>query len=170
MCEGSSPHLSKETQSLLRSRLRISALLLGAGFSVFFVRQLFFVPQDAGTQYWALHDVFWLMSLGCSCLGAACAIGTPSSFRLCARRSWPSSDCRRLFFIFLQLRVLTAREPILTGITSPWILLILVYSLYIPNTWKRAAWVLGFFAAAPVVLLVTCDVYDVEIARSGYSV
>ena len=51
MCKGSSPHLSKETQSLLRSRLRIAALLLGAGFGTFFVRQLFTADYASG---WSL--------------------------------------------------------------------------------------------------------------------
>src|SRR5436189_5724740 len=43
MCQGSSPHMSKETQSLLRSRLRMAALLLASGFGVFFARELFLV-------------------------------------------------------------------------------------------------------------------------------
>src|SRR5262245_7218261 len=54
MCEGSSPHLSKETQSLLRSRLRIAALLLFLGFGVFFVRELFYVDYSSGPELFIL--------------------------------------------------------------------------------------------------------------------
>src|SRR4029077_2447034 len=48
--------------------------------------------------------------------------------------------------------VVEKRIPMVSGITAPWMLLILVHSLYIPNTWKRAAWILGMFAAAPVII------------------
>src|SRR5262249_16362354 len=37
---GSGPHLTKETQALLRSRLRAAALILLIGFSIFLVRHV----------------------------------------------------------------------------------------------------------------------------------
>ncbi|HEY2883482.1 MAG TPA: serine/threonine-protein kinase, partial [Pirellulales bacterium] len=64
-----------------------------------------------------------------------------------------------LYFIAMQWLVIIGHVPILTGITAPWMLLVLVYSLYIPNTWRRAAWVLGTFAIAPVVLCIVADMY-----------
>ncbi len=44
LVEGSTPKLSCELQLLLRNRLRTAALLLGTGFGVFFIRNLFLVP------------------------------------------------------------------------------------------------------------------------------
>src|SRR5262245_48834660 len=41
LVEGSTPHLTTETRDLLRSRLRIAALLFFAGFLAFFVRWFF---------------------------------------------------------------------------------------------------------------------------------
>src|SRR5262249_21672263 len=57
-----------------------------------------------------------------------------------------------LYFIAMQWLAIKGHSAMLTGVTAPWMLLVLVYSLYIPNQWQRAAWVLGWFALAPVIL------------------
>ena len=41
LVEGSTPHLSTETNDLLRRRLRSASLLLFSGFLAFFIRSLF---------------------------------------------------------------------------------------------------------------------------------
>ncbi len=41
LIEGSTPHLSTETQGLLRRRLRITALLMFGGFLAFLINGLF---------------------------------------------------------------------------------------------------------------------------------
>ena len=153
MCQGSSPHMSKETQSLLRSRLRMAALLLALGFGVFFARELFLVDYNKAPQ------VFLLIFHGLVTL-ALVAVGG----RLCQKCSHATSTLRiaeivifglpALYFLTLQWEALQEKAPMLTGITAPWLMLVLVYSLYIPNTWKRAAWVLGSFAIAPVALCI----------------
>ena len=153
MCQGSGPHMSKETQSLLRSRLRMAALLLALGFGVFFARELFLVDYNKAPQ------VFLLIFHGLVTL-ALVAVGG----RLCQKCSYATSTLRiaeivifglpALYFLTLQWEALQAKVPMLTGITAPWLMLVLVYSLYIPNTWKRAAWVLGSFATAPVALCI----------------
>ena len=38
-------------------------------------------------------------------------------------------------------------------IVTPWVLLIFTYAMFIPNTWQRAAAVLGFVGALPIALL-----------------
>ncbi|HEY2760451.1 MAG TPA: serine/threonine-protein kinase [Pirellulales bacterium] len=153
MCDGSSPHLSKETQSLLRSRLRMAALVLGGGFGIFLLRELF------TTNYQSVPEVFVLIFQGIVTLTLLMVGG-----RLCHKCTYSLSTLRAaelvifgvpaMFFIAMQWLVIKGQLPILTGITAPWMLLILVYSLYIPNTWKRAAWVLGSFAVAPSVLCI----------------
>jgi serine/threonine-protein kinase len=153
MCQGSSPHMSKETQSLLRSRLRMAALLLALGFGVFFVRELFTVRYNNADELFLLifHGLVTVTLL---------AVGG----RLCQKCTYSTTTLRvaeivifglpSLFFLALQWETIRAKVPMLTGITAPWMMLVLVYSLYIPNTWRRAAWVLGSFAVAPVVLCI----------------
>ena len=152
MCQGSSsPHMSKETQSLLRGRLRIAALLLGAGFGTFFLRQLFTANYASGWELFMLifHGLVTVTLLG---------VGG----RLCHKCTYSLATLRMaelvifgvpaVFFVFMQWLNLMANEAFVVGATAPWMLLILVYSLYIPNTWKRAAIILGVFAIAPVVI------------------
>lgn len=155
MCQGSSPHMSKETQSLLRSRLRMAALLLALGFGVFFARELFLVDYSKAPQ------VFLLIFHGLVTLALLLVGG-----RLCQKKcsSYATSTLRgaeivifglpALYFLALQWEAIRKAVPMLTGISAPWLMLVLVYSLYIPNTWKRAAWVLGSFAFAPVALCI----------------
>src|SRR6478735_7395527 len=151
MCDGSSPHLSKETQSLLRSRLRIAALLLGAGFGTFFVRQLLTADYASG---WSLFLLIFhgLVTVTLLLVGGG----------LCHKCSYAISTLRiaelvifglpAVFFVFMQWLSLLANDSFVVGATAPWMLLILVYSLYVPNNWKRAAVILGVFAIAPVVI------------------
>src|SRR5262249_48270487 len=134
MCQGSGPHMSKETQSLLRSRLRIASLLLGLGFGAFFVRQLFVTKYDNAIC------VFMLVFHGLLTIALLLVGGG-----MCHKRKYTLSTLRiaelvvfglpAIFFALLQSIMLLVREPYLTGFAAPWMLLILVYSLYIPNTW-----------------------------------
>ncbi|HTQ39938.1 MAG TPA: protein kinase [Pirellulales bacterium] len=157
MCEGSSPHMSKETRSLLRSRLRMSALLLGGGFAVFFLRQLFLV------NYHSPEEMFLLLFHGLTSLFLLLIGG-----RLCQKCTYELSTLRiaeliifgvpSLYFIAMQWVAIRSGDPFLIGITAPWMLLILTYSLYIPNTWRRAAWVLGLFAVTPTAICIVAAV------------
>ncbi|MCC7083626.1 MAG: protein kinase [Pirellulales bacterium] len=158
MIEGSQPHLSTETRSLLRSRLRIAALLLAMGFAVFFVRNLFFTDYHSGTQ------LFMTFFHGGVTIALALVGGG-----LCHQCTFDLSTLRRaeliifglpaIFFVVMQWLHYDG-IPIAAGGTtrylespsSPWILLIFIYSLYIPNAWKRAATILGILAAAPCLL------------------
>src|SRR5690606_1162918 len=47
----------------------------------------------------------------------------------------------------------SSAEGFLVSILPPWMLLIFVYALYIPNTWQRAAWVIGMMTAAPLLTI-----------------
>jgi serine/threonine-protein kinase len=164
MCEGSSPHMSKETRSLLRGRLRIAALMLGTGFGVFFLRQLFLTNYSSATEL-GLLIFHGLTTLTLFMVGG----------RLCQKCTFPLTTLRIaelvifgvpvLYFLAMQWLAVIAGVPFLIGITAPWMLLILTYSLYIPNTWKRAAWILGLFAVAPTVLCVVAIFF----ALPGYS-
>jgi serine/threonine protein kinase len=60
------------------------------------------------------------------------------------------------FFLMLQQRVtLDARSGSFLPPPLPfWLLLIFTYGMFIPNTWRRGALVIGAMAVAPIVLLV----------------
>jgi eukaryotic-like serine/threonine-protein kinase len=152
MCQGSSsPHMSKETQSLLRGRLRIAALLLGAGFGTFFVRQLFTVNYASG---WELFMLIFQGLVTITLLGVGGSLCHKCTYSLATLRTAELVifGVPAVFFVFMQWLNLMANETFVVGATAPWMLLILLYSLYIPNTWKRAAIILGVFAIAPVVI------------------
>ena len=159
MVEGSQPHLSAETRSLLRGRLRIAALLLATGFAVFFFRNLFFTDFTSGPQLFMtfFHGV---VTVALALVGGG----------LCHKCTFELSTLRRaeliifglpaVYFIAMQWLaykhiggLIESGPAFLESPAAPWILLILVYSLYVPNTWQRAAWILGLMAIAPVAIL-----------------
>src|SRR5262249_56201478 len=88
------------------------------------------------------------------------------SLPLCRQRSVPMRKLRigeliifglpALFFLLLQRR--TTLDDVARGFMPPpmpfWLLLIFTYGMFIPNTWRRAAWVIGAMALAPVLLVV----------------
>src|SRR5207244_8341257 len=61
-----------------------------------------------------------------------------------------------VFFLLLQRRV--TLDDVARGFLPPpmpfWLLLIFTYGMFIPNTWRRAACVIGAMALAPDLLLV----------------
>ena len=162
---GSGPHLTNETQALLRYRLRAAALIQFVGFGVFLVRHVAGVlagePLDA--LLLGAH-VFVVLVLG------AC------SLPLCRHRSVSMSNLRAaelivfglpaLFFLLLQHRV-TLSEVARNYMPSPmpfWVVLIFTYGMFIPNTWRRAAVVIGVMALAPILLIASMMVAYPEVA------
>jgi serine/threonine-protein kinase len=151
---GSTPHLSGETQTLLASRLRLAALIQFGAFSSFFIKHLF----NLATFETSLHmAIFW------SHLAVTLLTGF-FAFVLC--RKCPKSLAKlrvaelvvfgspALYFLLLHYSVLTesAARFYVAQISSPWMLLVFTYALFIPNTWRRAAVVIGVLAALPVLL------------------
>jgi serine/threonine-protein kinase len=160
--------MSKETRSLLRGRLRMAALLLGGGFGVFFLRQLITV------NYHSAEEMFLLLFHGITTLCLLLVGG-----RLCQKCTFSLAKLRAaellifgvpmLFFITLQWLEIRSGNKFLIGVTAPWMLLILTYSLYIPNTWKRAAWVLGIFTLAPTAICIVAAVTIPNYAQDAHA-
>src|SRR6516225_11907220 len=138
--EGSGPHLTKETQALLRLRLRAAALILLVGFGVFLIRHVVGVLTG--------EPVHWVL-LVCHVL-VVLVLGF-STLPLCARCAVSIKKLRRAelvvfgfpaaFFVLLQHRA--TLEHAGRGVLPPpfpfWLLLIFTYGMFIPNTWRRAA-------------------------------
>ncbi len=159
LVEGSSPHLSAETRGLLRNRLRLAAILFFVGFSAFLVRWLFY--RDEWTAKGHTPTLYML--------GVATVLLGVFAVKLCARCTYSLTKLRiaELFIfgcptiLFLANGLLETRYLAnlpdggarLNVIAPPWIVLIFTYALFIPNTWQRAAAVIGCMAAIPFAML-----------------
>ena len=157
LVEGSGSELSGEVQSLLRSRLRSASLLTFVAFAVFLVWHVFSLqladnPLALPTFIW--HIIATLV-LGCI------------SFALCSKQEFSTAHLRLMeigtcgvpaaFFILLQYakaNLFVNTGDIHPGVVPAWLLCIYTYAFFIPNTWKRAAAILGIIASLPLVATV----------------
>jgi serine/threonine-protein kinase len=158
LVEGSTPHLSAETRDILRNRLRIAAILFFIGFFVFLVRWFFFWDE------WMprLQKLFITHCLVTIIVGAfAVKLCRHCSYSLKALRvaELLIFGCPALFFVVKTvseastLANLPAGEARLDNIVLPWFLMVFTYALFIPNTWQRAAAVLGVMGMAPLGIM-----------------
>lgn len=158
LVEGSTPHMSAETRDVLRNRLRIAAILFFVGFSSFLVRWFFFwnewMPQ--------LRPLFITHAFVTVLLGVF-------AVKLCRQCSYSMTKlrvaellvfgCPAAFFVVksiqesVQLANLPDGQARLDNLVLPWFLMIFTYALFIPNTWQRAAAVIGAMGLAPVALM-----------------
>jgi serine/threonine-protein kinase len=151
---GSGPRLTKQTEALLRLRLRAAALILLVGFGVFLVRHI--VGALTGEP------------LSFVLLGFHILVVLVLAFRtvpLCGRcivSMWKLRIEELIIFglpaaFFLMLQHRMTLQNAAGGVTptplSFWLLLLFTYGMFIPNTWRRAALVIGPMAIAPVLLL-----------------
>jgi eukaryotic-like serine/threonine-protein kinase len=151
---GSRPHLTKETQSLLRVRLRAAALMLLVGFGAFLIRHVAGVltgePLDRALLGFHVAVVLVLSVI------AACLWHQPdfsvTKLRIAELLIF---GLPAVFFLILQHHV--ASEGASRSVMPPplpfWLLLIFTYGMFIPNTWQRGAVVIGAMALAPILLL-----------------
>ncbi len=159
LVEGSSsPHFSRVTQSLLRFRLRVATFVMFGIFSVYFM--------------WHIYEFFWgnniaekspiLLSVHA---GLLLLLGT-TGFLLCPRCDFRKGLLRSqeivtfglpsAFLLMTQhhsMQLCARDHGVLLSPTSGWILLIFIYALFIPNTWRRAAVVISAMVIAPIALL-----------------
>jgi len=159
LVEGSAPHLSQETLALLRDRLRTVALLLFAGFGVFLLRDLWsFQSNVSGPNapvFYAHIAVTLLLALMAQRVCTHCdvvlkhlrlsellIIGAPAAFFILATYHRLVTCCA----------IDTGHSHVPT-ITGPWIVLIFCYALFVPNTWQRAAIVIGLLGLGPIAVI-----------------
>lgn len=156
--EGSTPHMSGETRTLLRQRLRIVAVLLLIGFSSFTVWLLI---ERAISGDWALSENFFIAHVVVTAMLALLA------WKLCAKCDLSLGALRVAeamvfgapavyFFILdyerLAISAASGQHAHIAAITSGWMLLIFCHAMFIPNTWQRAAIPIGLFALAPMAI------------------
>ncbi|QDS99789.1 serine/threonine-protein kinase [Adhaeretor mobilis] len=156
----SSPQMSAETRALLRGRLRILAVVLMSGFAMFLVWRLAMAARGegavgpAGIPY-AHLAVTVLLGLISWKLCAKCDLSLPK-LRIAELLIVGSSAA---FFFVLGTQRLEHDALSLQGHThipnigGPWQFLIFCYALFVPNTWRRAAVVIGLLALGPLVVI-----------------
>jgi len=155
LIEGSTPHMSTETQGLLRRRLRITALLMFGGFLAFLINRLFSLQENTTALHWGLFWDHVLVTVMLGLVGLGLCRECPISLRKLRFTELIVFGCPAIFFVFMDYMMLKshAEQGYLTAIQGPWIMLMSLYALFIPNTWCRAAWVIGALAAMPLVVL-----------------
>ncbi len=155
MVDGSGPHLTTETQVLLRLRLRAAAFILLVGFGVFLVRHVVGVLTGEPLDPLLLgFHVLVVLVLGFN-LMTLCRQGAVSMRKLRVAEL-VIFGLPAMFFLALQHRL--TLSDVGRGVMPPpmsfWLLLMFTYAMFIPNTWRRAALVIGALALAPVLLVV----------------
>ena len=159
LVEGSAPHMTAETRDLLRNRLRIAAILFFVGFFIFLVRWYFVWEATFAAEH---RGMFYTHAAITAVLGLF-------ALRLCRHCNYTLTKlriaelvifgCPAVFFLVKGIQETTFLANLADGrarlpdVTTPWLLLILTYALFIPNTWQRAAAVIGAIAAGPLVTL-----------------
>jgi tRNA A-37 threonylcarbamoyl transferase component Bud32 len=162
LVQGTGPELSGETENLLRSRLRSAALLLSAGFASFLV---YHIAQLELVSFWnvVLMIDHCLTTLVLGLIGMALCKRCPMSTRQLRWIELITFGVPTVFFVLLEYNktmVWTADHSLLPDVSTKWLLQIFVYALFIPNTWRRAAVIVGLMAATPVVTLVVTSAID----------
>jgi serine/threonine-protein kinase len=178
LVEGSTPHLSAETRELLRNRLRIAAVLFFVGFLAFFIRWFFYWSEWGTAEH---MPIFYTHAAITVVLGLF-------AVRLCRHCSYSLAKlriaelvifgCPALFFVVhaldmnLYLINLPAGQARIEPIVPVWLLLIFMYAMFIPNTWQRAAAVLGVICLLPIgtlVYLYTQPAFNQLVSQIAYS-
>jgi serine/threonine-protein kinase len=162
----SAPGLSAEVQALLSERLKLAALVLGFGFLIYLIKGLFYLDRLQTPAHWQL---FW-MHVGVTVLEGMLGL------RLCTRCPQVLRKLRivellvfgapALFLAHLHWTVLqeAAANGHVYPVAAGWMLLIFTYALFIPNSWKRAAVIIGILAVIPVLLLTSLMILSNEFA------
>jgi hypothetical protein len=158
LVEGSGPALTDEMTMLLRSRLRAAALVLFTGSGLFLAWGLYSPPpaRQASLLLTGFHALLVLV-LGFTAL-TLCA-RCPASLRHLRWLELVVFGLTGAFFVVMQHETFkfyaAHQQPmmvnsVMKSLVTYWYALIFTYSIFIPNTPRRAAWVIGLMAAAPL--------------------
>lgn len=156
LVERTGTELTRETRLLLRSRLRMAALVLGMGSAVFILWRLIagmagLAPRQPDLSL--IGQALVVMVLA-SCAWPLCRTCELTS-RTLRFQELAIFGAPALFFFVLQyanLRTCAVRDNTLPRFDAPWVMLVFTYAIFIPNTWRRAALVIGAMAVSPILL------------------
>ncbi|MEQ8849602.1 serine/threonine-protein kinase [Botrimarina sp.] len=177
LVEGSTPHLSGETRGVLQRRLLIASLLFFSGFVLFLLRGVIFYQETYAAS--ATH-VFYA-HLAVTCLTGLTSLllsrKAELSFPVLRVFEWTIFGAAAAFFTLItQNRIHVAASmgegAHLPVVVAPWLLLIFIYALFIPNSWRRALRFLAPAAALPLAVIafqaVNCPYYQKCATQAAY--
>lgn len=148
LIEGSGPGLDDQTDLVVQRRMQIASLMLFSGFAVFLIRALVTGQTYFGLTFWA-HVT---MTIVTGLVGFRLCMKCPHILQHIRTAEVVVFGGSAIFFAMwthstlqdgIQVQVAAAFLP-------PWLTLIFIYAFMIPNSWQRAAIVIGLMAAAPV--------------------
>jgi serine/threonine-protein kinase len=168
---GSGAHLSEETRSLLRVRLRAVALAMSCAFGAFLVRNL----GLAGHYLDPLLIVFHTFVVAAFLVSFAVLSGRrPISLGRLRALELALFGMTIAFFVtthyrIVQLRVAEGDRVMLMATVKNTVLfvfaMIVLYGMFIPTTWRRAAVVVGVMVAATLTSPLALKVLHPEVFR-----
>ncbi len=168
---GSGVHLSDETRSLLRIRLRAVALAMSCAFGAFLVRDLFLAGHYLDPFLQTFHVVVVAVFLASF---AALSGRRPIALRRLRTLELVLFGMTVAFFVsihyrLVQLRVAEGDRVMLMATVKNTVLfvfaMIVLYGMFIPNTWRRAAAVVGMMLAATLLSPVALRLLHPEVYR-----
>ncbi len=166
---GSGVHLSEETESLLRIRLRAVALTMTCAFGAFLVRDLCLGGHFNDPFLRSFHIV-----VVAAFLASFVALSNPRPIALQRLRALELFGMTIAFFVtihyrLVQLRVAEADRVMLMATIKNTVLfvfaMIVLYGMFIPNTWRRAAAVVGSMVAATLLTPLALKIIHPEVFR-----
>ena len=159
LIEGSAPGQSQETRDLLRNRLRIVAILLCAGFATFLLKSFWSFGEYATGP----HAIVFYGHVCVTLLLAFIAQRLCTHCQLIERNLQIAEllvfGASAAFFLLVGYHKLIfcaefgGDHSHIPNIVGAWAMLIFSYALFIPNSWQRAAIVMGLMGLAPVTLM-----------------
>ena len=148
LVEGSGPGLDSQTHLVVVKRMRIASLMLFSGFAVFLIRALVTGETYFGATFWA-HVT---MTIVTGLIGFRLCMKCPHMMRHVRMAEVAVFGGSAAFFALWTHSTLLEGLPLkfAAAFLPPWLTLIFIYAFMIPNSWQRAAIVIGLIAAAPL--------------------
>ncbi|TWT94028.1 Serine/threonine-protein kinase PknB [Botrimarina colliarenosi] len=179
LVEGGSLHLSSETRDILQRRLLLAAALFTFGYVAFLVRGLLYWDQTFSTAAGGM--LVFYAQVAATLFTGLIALGLARSKRLTLAplriAEWSIFGVAAAFFTLITQHRLHAAANMEMGshlpvVVGPWLLLIFIYALFIPNTWRRALRFLLPAAALPIAVIyfqkTVCTGFQACLSRGGY--
>ncbi len=180
LVDGAQPGAANATQALLRVRLRAAALVMFVGSLAWLVKNLFYSGLEGVTDRLLLdhervlsffHVVHAMVMAGTAAWLCRCSRITPHRLRLAELIAFGWTTAFLVGVQHFQTLYYARVHGVLANPAATWLALAFTYTLFIPNSSRRAALVLGGMCAAPLATL-AFDVFfpemGIALARVPY--
>lgn len=155
LVQGKAPQLASETQRLLRLRLRGAVTLFFMGSGLFLAREV----ATQGIGIFLPPSEFMPFIL----------LALTATFGVCAALLWSQLPLSMFALRGAELLIFGLPAPVILAmeyslnestrssgrnavLTPVWLVLIFTYAMFIPNTWRRSAAVVGLLVTLPIVV------------------